>query len=49
MDYFELVEEMALDELVLFQKEAYKISYQLGVLVANKIRESTYETTKEVN
>lgn len=36
--YLELIEEMALDELILFHREAYKISYELGVLVADKIR-----------
>ncbi len=36
--YIELIESMALDELILFHKEAYKISYELGLLVADKIR-----------
>lgn len=40
--YLELIEEMALDELILFQFKAYKINLELGTRVANKIREHMY-------
>lgn len=39
LELIKLIELMALDELILFQNKAYEIDYQLGLNVANKIRE----------